>query len=101
MQLLPGFEPSEADLIQMALDMPLERKIEKAILFYQEYCDGAYGAFSGGKDSCVIKQLAIDAGVSVDWHYNNVTIDPPELVRFIREHHSEVKWNNPKIGLLN
>jgi len=99
-ELLPGFEPSEQDMIDMALALPLEAKIEKAILFYQTYCDGAYGAFSGGKDSCVIKQLAIDAGVKVDWHYNNVTIDPPELVAFIRKNHAEVKWNNPKTGLL-
>jgi len=98
--LLSGIEPSEADLVQMALDMPLDKKIEKAILFYQTYCDGAYGAFSGGKDSCVIKQLAIDAGVEVDWHYNNVTIDPPELVRFIKKVHPDVKWNNPKKHLI-
>jgi phosphoadenosine phosphosulfate reductase len=98
--LLPGFEPSEADLIQQALDMPFERKVEKAILFFQTYCDGAYGAFSGGKDSCVIKGLAVEAGVNVDWHYNNTTIDPPELVQFIRKVHPDVKWNNPKIGLL-
>ena len=99
--LLPGFDPSESDLVEMALAMPLEKKIEKAILFFREYGEGAYGAFSGGKDSCVIKQLAIDAGVNVDWHYNNVTIDPPELVQFIRKHHSEVKWNSKPIGLLN
>ena len=100
MNLLPGFEPSEADLVQMALDMPLETKIEKAILFFKTYCDGAYGAFSGGKDSCVIKELAKEANVNVDWHYNNVTIDPPELVQFIRKHHPDVKWNNQPIGLL-
>jgi phosphoadenosine phosphosulfate reductase len=99
--LLSGFEPSEADMIQMALDMPLETKINKAIAFFQTYCDGAYGAFSGGKDSCVIKQLAVDAGVKVDWYYNNTTIDAPELVQFIRKHHADVKWNNPKVGLLN
>ncbi len=65
-RLLSGFEPSEADLIQMALEVPLERKIKKAILFYQTYCNEAYGAFSGGKDSIVIKQLGIEAGVNID-----------------------------------
>ena len=34
-----------------------------------------YGAFSGGKDSCVIKELARLAGVRVTWHYNVTTID--------------------------
>lgn len=99
--LLPGFEPSEADMIQMALDMPLERKVEKAIKFFQTYCEGAYGAFSGGKDSCVIKELAGEARVNVDWYYNNTTIDSPEIVAFIRKHHADVKWNNPPIGFFN
>jgi len=99
--LLPGFEPSEKDIIEMALAMPFEKKIEKAIMFFQTYCKDAYGAFSGGKDSCVIKGLAEEAGVSVRWFYNNTTIDPPELVQFIRDFHKDVSWNNPKIGLIN
>lgn len=101
MSYLPGYEPNEADMVQMALDMPFERKVEKALAFFREYCDGAYGAFSGGKDSCVIKQLAVEAGVTVHWHYNNTTIDAPELVQFIRKFHPDVKWNNPKVGLIN
>ena len=46
--------------------------------------DGYYLAFSGGKDSCVIKALADMAGVHYDAHYSLTTVDPPELVRFIR-----------------
>jgi phosphoadenosine phosphosulfate reductase len=57
-----------------------------------------YGAFSGGKDSCVIKELARLAGVRVTWHYNVTTIDPPELVRFIKREHPDVQWNKPKHG---
>jgi phosphoadenosine phosphosulfate reductase len=57
-----------------------------------------YGAFSGGKDSCVIKELARLAGVRVVWHYHNTTIDPPELVRFIRRDHPEVVWDQPPHG---
>jgi phosphoadenosine phosphosulfate reductase len=55
-----------------------------------------YGCFSGGKDSVVIKELARRAGVPVTWHYNVTTIDPPELVRFIRKHHPEVLFDRPK-----
>ena len=55
--------------------------------------DGYYLAFSGGKDSVVIKALANMAGVKYDAHYNVSGIDPPELVRFIREHHPDVTWD--------
>lgn len=57
-----------------------------------------YGCFSGGKDSVVLKYLCEEADVPVEWHYNNTTIDPPELVQFIREHHPDVKFENPKRG---
>ena len=107
-ELLPGFEPSENDLIERALAMPLETKIKKAIAMLQCYEEGAlklspdgyYLAFSGGKDSCVIKQLAIESGVKFKAWYNLTTIDPPELVRFIKRHHADVAWNRPKMPML-
>ena len=40
--------------------------------------------FSGGKDSVVIKALADMAGVRYEAHYSLTTVDPPELVRFIK-----------------
>lgn len=58
--------------------------------------EGYYGAFSGGKDSCVIKELSRMAGVKVDWHYNLTTVDPPELVHFIRRQHPDVRVERPK-----
>jgi len=58
--------------------------------------DGYYLAFSGGKDSCVILELAKRAGVKYDAHYNVTTIDPPELVRFIRASYPEVIFDYPK-----
>jgi len=69
-----------------------------ALLRANEPTAGYYGCFSGGKDSIVIKQLAIEAGVSVKWHYNKTTIDPPELVRYIREYHPDVVFIPPKHG---
>ena len=60
--------------------------------------DGADGAFSGGKDSCVIKHLADAAGLrDLPWVYSVTTIDPPELVRFIRERHADVVWRRPPV----
>lgn len=58
--------------------------------------DGYYLAFSGGKDSQVIYHLAKMAGVKFDAHYNVTTVDPPELLRFIREHYPDVLWDRPQ-----
>lgn len=41
-------------------------------------------AFSGGKDSIVILDLAKRAGVKFDAQHNLTTVDPPELVHFVR-----------------
>lgn len=75
----------------------VEQAIERLKAF--EPLDGYYLAFSGGKDSVVIKALADMAGVKYDAHYNITTVDPPELVQFIREHHPDVKFDRPKITM--
>ena len=46
--------------------------------------EGYFLAFSGGKDSVVIKALADMSGVKYDAHYNLTSVDPPELVQFIK-----------------
>ena len=58
--------------------------------------EGYYVAFSGGKDSCVVLDLVKRAGVKYDAHYNLTTVDPPELVYYIREHHADVEVHKPK-----
>ena len=65
-----------------------------------EPSEGYYLAFSGGKDSVVIKQLAIEAGVKFDAHYSVTTIDPPDLIYYIREHHPDVIWERPEMPFL-
>lgn len=60
---------------------------------------GYYGAFSGGKDSCVIKELCRMAGVNVTWYYNLTTVDPPELIQFIRQHHPDVQICKPEMSM--
>jgi phosphoadenosine phosphosulfate reductase len=78
--------------------MTLDQKTQRAcaILSANEPPTGYYGCFSGGKDSIVIKELARIAGVRVTWHYNVTTIDPPELVQFIKRFHKDVAWDRPK-----
>lgn len=57
---------------------------------------GYYLAFSGGKDSIVIKALAEMAGVPYDAHYRLTSVDPPELVRFIKDKHPDVHIDIPR-----
>jgi len=58
--------------------------------------EGYYLAFSGGKDSIVILELARRSGVKFDAHYSQTTVDPPEVQKFIKEHHPEVIWEKPR-----
>ncbi len=57
--------------------------------------DGYYLAFSGGKDSVVIKALADMAEVKYEAVYRVTSVDPPELVEFIAEKHPDVKREIP------
>lgn len=58
--------------------------------------EGYYLAFSGGKDSCVVKKLMEMAEVKFDAHYNITSVDPPELYNFIREYHPDVHRDYPR-----
>lgn len=73
-------------------------KVETAIKRYQTFepPEGYYLAFSGGKDSVVIKALADMAGVKYHAVYRVTSVDPPELVWFIKEHHPDVKFDYPR-----
>lgn len=67
----------------------------------REFCpgdEGYYVAFSGGKDSVVLLDLVKRSGVPFDAHYNVTGIDPPELMRFIRDECPEVRWEKPLIS---
>ena len=76
----------------------LREKVNKSIkrLKTFEPEEGYYLAFSGGKDSVVCKALLIMAGVKFDATYRVTSVDPPELVRFIKEQHPDVKREVPR-----
>lgn len=86
---------------------PLEDKINRAIeniKMFEEVAlrmdpEGYYLAFSGGKDSQVIFQLAKMAGVKFTAHYHITTVDPPELVQFIRKEYPEVLMERPGMSM--
>ena len=85
----------------------LPRKVERAVQMFQMFedaavkyhKDGYYLAFSGGKDSVVLYTLAKMAHVKFQAHYHLTTVDPPELVRFIRNEYPSVVFEYPELTM--
>lgn len=67
--------------------------IERIKMF--EPPEGYYVAFSGGKDSIVTLDLVRRAGVKHDVHMNMTSVDPPELVRFVKQNYPDVVRHKP------
>ena len=82
-------------------NMQIVGKIEKTLMRIREFepKDGYYLAFSGGKDSITCYHLLKLAGVKFDAHYNLTTVDPPELVRFIKTEYPDVEITYPEISM--
>lgn len=76
----------------------LGEKVKKSIerLKAFEPPEGYYLAFSGGKDSVVCKALLDMAGCRYDAHYRITSVDPPELVQFIKDKHPDVARDYPR-----
>lgn len=66
----------------------LIKRAEALSLQYSE--NGFFLAFSGGKDSQALYHVAKMAGVKFVPHYSVTTLDPPELVRFIKQKYPDV-----------
>lgn len=81
----------------MQINLEGKTKEQVAIERLRQYepPEGYYLAFSGGKDSVCIYNLALAAGVKFDAHYSVTGIDPPELVWFIRKEYPTVKFELP------
>tara|TARA_Y100000310_G_scaffold233219_1_gene236084 strand:+ start:7188 stop:8003 length:816 start_codon:yes stop_codon:yes gene_type:complete len=92
LNFIDGQDPLTPTILRKPKD-----KIEMAIMRLQQFepPEGYYLAFSGGKDSVVLLDLAKKAGVKSDAHYNLTTIDPPEVVQFIKTFR-EVKIERPE-----
>ena len=84
-----------SDKVKRAIQ--LFQMFEDAAVRYHE--DGYYLAFSGGKDSVVLYGLAKMAHVKFQAHYHLTTVDPPELVWFIREAFPDVKAEYPELTM--
>ena len=73
-------------------------KVAEAIEVLQlmEPPEGYWVAFSGGKDSVTVKALCDMAKVKYEAHYSVTSVDPPELVRFIKDKYPDVSFDIPQ-----
>ena len=80
----------------------IDDKVANAISIMKQYepIEGYNLGFSGGKDSVVIKALADIAKIKYTAVYNVTTVDPPELVRFIKYNFTDVIWSRAKLSFL-
>ena len=84
--------------LKIGSDGVITDKVEAAIKRLKAFCppEGYYVAFSGGKDSQCVYHLCKMAGVKFDAHYNVTSVDPPELIRFIRNNYPDVHFDYPR-----
>lgn len=80
-----------AQQLKFTMDGQIKDKVQIAIdrLRNFEPPEGYYVAFSGGKDSQCVYHLCKMAGVKFDAHYSITSVDPPELVQFIKTHYPD------------
>ena len=81
---------------KMMYSIDLLRKAEKLALAYGGGDKGYYLAFSGGKDSQALYHIAELAGVKFDAHMNLTSVDPPEVIRCVKQTYPEVDLIKPK-----
>ena len=72
----------------------LLRKAQKLALTY-DGDDGFFLAFSGGKDSQALYHVAKLAGVRFRAHMNFTSVDPPQVIRFVRTCYPDVITHAP------
>ena len=78
----------------MLHSVELLQKAEKIALNYDAE-NGYYLAFSGGKDSQALFHMAQLAGVKFCGHMNLTSVDPPEVIRFVKKNYPEVELIKP------
>ena len=80
---------------KMMYSIDLLKKAERLALAYGGG-NGYYLAFSGGKDSQALYHIAELAEVKFDAHMNFTSVDPPEVIRFVKKQYPEVDFIKPK-----
>ncbi len=96
--ILPKFKPALQRKILHSVE--LLRKAERLALSY-DADNGYFLAFSGGKDSQALYHVVQLAGVKFKAHMNLTSVDPPEVIRFVRTHYPDVKMAKPNDSIFN
>ena len=96
--ILPKFTTAMQKKILYSVD--LVRKAERLALSYDPE-NGYFNTFSGGKDSQCLYHIVKLAGVAHKTHMNLTSVDPPEVIRFVRTHYPDVELIKPKDSIFN
>lgn len=83
---------------KLKYSVDLIRKAEKIALRYDAE-DGFYNTFSGGKDSQVLYHIVKMSGVKFKTHMSLTSIDPPQVIRFVRNEYPDVDMIKPKMSI--
>ena len=85
---------------KITYSVELLRKAEKLAKAYDAE-NGYFLAFSGGKDSQCLYHIAKIAGVKFKAHMNLTSVDPPEVIRFVKQQYPDVELIKPKDSIFN
>lgn len=83
---------------KMEYSIDLIRKSEKMALRLDPE-NGFFNTFSGGKDSQCLYHLVKMAGVKARTHMNLTSVDPPEVIRFVKRNYPDVEMIKPKMSI--
>ena len=96
------------DEVLAKVSNPLARKIAHSVELLQKSeklalrldpQNGFYLAFSGGKDSQCLYHVAKLAGVRFAAHMNLTSVDPPNVIRFVKTQYPDVELIKPRISI--
>lgn len=94
--------PKFSDELQKKIlhSVELIRKAEPLALAYDPN-DGFFNTFSGGKDSQCLYHIVKMAGVKHETHMNLTSVDPPEVIRFVKTEYPDVVLAKPKDSIFH
>ena len=95
-EVLSKVGPSLAKKIEYSIDL-IRRAEKMALRLDPEY--GFYNTFSGGKDSQCLYHLVKLAGVKAKTHMNLTSVDPSEVIRFVKQHYPDVELIKPRMSI--
>lgn len=92
-EILPKFSKEFQKKILHSVE--LIRKAEPLALAYDPD-NGFFNTFSGGKDSQCLYHIVKMAGVKHKTHMNLTSVDPPEVIRFVKTEYPDIELTKPK-----